>query len=203
MPIYRSTTFPSFRRPLFALLLCLVIAPAAYAQPQFYETVLELQQPVVNVSFVERVVYRWRTFRSSGEVADLDLEDLSMQLYGPGGLIYIDRMVVNGMAQPLSGIPRTIGGGNDIFWRFNLDSATLEQMTNVSESVILASTGGHFDVHDSTSIPDDGRVSIKFYVDGENQDPHTDQLDVQTTTPMLFVDDFETGDLTGWSASFP
>lgn len=73
----------------------------------------------------------------------------------------------------------------------------------MSEALILASTGLHFDVHDSISIPVDGRVSIEAYIDGVNQDPHTDQLATQLTVPILFSDDFESGDLGGWTSNSP
>lgn len=196
-----KSLFPeSFRLVLF---LALALGSAARAQPQFFETVLLLEEPVVNVSSVDRVLYRWSTTRDFGMVTEFDLEDLTLELHSPSGIIYTDRIIVNGAVQPLSGIPRTLGGGFDIFWRFDLDNARLEQMTNVSKSNISASSGLHFDVHDSTSIPVDGRVSVKAYLDGVNQDPHTDQLEMQTTIPILFSGDFETGDFEGWNLSMP
>ena len=179
------------------------VAFDAEAQTQFYETTLHLQQPVVNISSVERVVYRWSTEQPFGLVTQDVLDDLTLELWTPGGLIHTDRIVVNGVAQPFAGIPREIGDGLDVYWRFDLDLGILEEMANVSTDVIEASSGLQFDVHDSISIPDDGRVSIKAYIDGINQDPHTDQLDSQQTTTLLFFDDFETGTLEEWSSSTP
>ena len=185
------------------LLTAILCSPSSSQAQQFHETVLHLQEPVVNVSSVDRVIYRWSTFQDVGMVTEFDLEDLVLELRGPEGVVYIDHIITNGVAQPFSGQPRIIGGGFDIFWQFNLTTSELEQMANVSKSVMGASTGRHFDVHDSISIPDDGRVSVKQYIDGQNQDPHTDQLDIQTTALMVFFDDFETGDMSEWSFASP
>ena len=157
----------------------------------------------MNVSSVERVIYRWSTLQDFGLVTEFAVDDLILELQGPDGVIYVDPMITNGVAQPLSGLPRQIGDGFDIFWQFDLDTLTLEQMTNVSQPVILGSTGLHFDVHDSISIPDDGFVSVKTHIDGTNQDPHTDTLMVQTTARMIFYDDFETGDFSAWTSITP
>lgn len=195
-----QTTATAPRRLFAFLLLGALTAVTAQAQTQFYETVLHLQEPVVNVSSVDRVIYRWSTTQVGGTVTEFALEDLTLELRTLSGEVFIDRILVNGVVQPLSGMARFLGDTNDIYWRYNLDTATLEQMANVSSTVIEASTGLHFDVHDSITIPDDGRVSVKAYIDGVNQDPHTDQLATQTTAPMIFFDDFESGDLSAWSS---
>ncbi|MCG8461789.1 MAG: hypothetical protein MI919_36365 [Holophagales bacterium] len=190
-------------RWLVFVLLAAVTETTAQAQPRFYETTLILQQPVVNVSNVDRVIYRWSTTLTEGGVDEFAVDDLILELRTPTGPIYVDRMIVDGVAQPFAGLPRLIGGGADIYWRFDLDTSTLEEMANVSEPLIQSSTGLHFDVHDSITIPDDGRVSVKAYLDGVNQDPHTDQLGTQVTVPMLFYDNFESGGLSGWAAVSP
>ena len=187
-------------RVLLATLAFLPLAPSALAQPNFHQTTLSLQEPVVNVSSVTRVVYIWSTLETFGLVTEFDLEDLTLQLHGPDGLVYADHVVVDGVTQPFAGLPRSIG---DIFWEFDFPSATLEQMRNTSVELVEASTGLQFHVLDSISIPDDGFVSVKAYLDGVNQDPHTDQLDVQATIPMLFYSSFETGDFSEWAVVSP
>ena len=207
LPIPTTLKSPIHRLPsalALALTTSLLLALASAASAQsFYETTLVLQQPLANVTSTERVVYRWSTPFPNGLITELDLDDLTLYLYGPDGQIYVDPIIVNGVVQPIDGLPRALGSDNDVFWRFDLDTGTLEQMTNVNQDLIEMTSGRHFDVHDSISIPDDGRVSIKSYIDGINQDPHTDQLDVQFTSQLLFFDDFETGDTSGWSQTQP
>lgn len=189
-------------RILFPVLF-LAAASSVQAQPQFYRTTLTLQEPVVNISSVHQVVYRWSTSQTAGEVEETEVEDMTLELHSGSNIIYVDDIVVDGVVQPFDGIPRALGADFDVFWRFNMTTNALEQMVNVSDIHIEQTTGLHFNVFDSTSIPDDGRVSVKAYLDGINQDPHTDQLGSQETVPILFFSDFETGDVSDWSAASP
>ncbi|MCG8458925.1 MAG: hypothetical protein MI919_21810 [Holophagales bacterium] len=168
---------------------------------QHFETVLRLQEPVVNVTGVDVVVFQWSTDETTGTVHETDLFNWKTTLYADGQQIYTDNVVVGGVVQLFDGQVRLPETG--FYWRFNLGTGGLEEMVNASYDLAENTTGEHFVVNDSISIPDDNIVDIRKFLDGVIQDGQSDQLDVQTTEPMVFFDGFESGNTSLWSQSVP
>ena len=185
--------------PRLLAILLLVSSSPLIAQPQHFKTTLHLQDPVVNSTAIDTVIFRWSTFEVAGSVFDDELYNLTMEVLIGTDSRYSDAVVVGGVPQLFDGMVREPEIG--YFWEFDLDSGLLEQFVNVTQELVVMSTGEHYALNDSVSLSVDSVVDVVHYVDGVTVDGASDFLDVQTTEPMLFFDGFEGGDALQWSAT--
>ena len=166
---------------IIAVLACLVIPYSVQAGPTL-QTTLSLQTPLVNPDSIDTVVYNWKTNLTTGMVSTGDLVDLSMTLRSGASTIYTDVVISNSVVQPIGGVARTTG---DVFWDFDLDTATLRQMANVGHSTISSATGTHYRVQDHANLPADSFVWIGRYTNGSWDSWTQDVLANQSTTQAI------------------
>ncbi len=169
----------------FIAVLTLIAVPLS-AQAQAltcWETTLNLQA-VQNPDAIDQVVYRWSTNQPAGLVNAAALVDISMELFAGGNPIYVDTVLVNGVSQSLAGTSRD----GELFWDFDLATATLRQMRNATPATFSASTGTQYHVADNLSIPADNMVRVGRYTDGSLDFVEPEQLDTQTTTMAVPCD---------------
>ncbi len=147
---------------LITLALSLLVAMPAQAV-MVYQTTLDLSTPVVNVDSIDKIVYRWSTTETSGTVDQSELVDLEMQIFASGALVHTDSVLEDGTVLSPAGITRTLG---DLFWRFDLTTMVLAQMSNGVGDTLRDATDTQYRISDGLSLPADSRVNIRKTTDG-------------------------------------
>lgn len=147
-----------------ALATAISLSSAPCVQADVYETTLNLATPVHGG--IDKVVLYSTTNESTGTLwgpdINSDLLGYSIELWGAGGLIYTDTVMVCGVVQPILGeVPRS-----NPWWHSDLDTLTHWEMNAGLPSGVLPATGTWYDVYDGLTLLADGEVNINCYKDG-------------------------------------
>jgi hypothetical protein len=128
----------------FAVAVLAVLASAADAG--MYESTYTLNTPYTASSpEVTHVLVNFSTSLTTGVVGQGDLTDWSISLYGAGGVIYTDSVIVGGSVQSIGGITRGIA---DVLFQFDLNTFVSGDFDNVLiGSGLSGATGTAYNIY--------------------------------------------------------
>ena len=128
----------------FAVAVLAVLASAADAG--MYESTYTLNTPYTASSpEVTHVLVNFSTSLTTGVVGQGDLTDWSISLYGAGGVIYTDNVIVGGSVQSIGGITRGIA---DVLFQFDLNTFVSGDFDNVLiGSGLSGATGTAYNIY--------------------------------------------------------
>ena len=124
----------------------LALALGSTADAGMYETTYTLSTPYTASSpEVTHVLVNFSTALTTGLVGQGDLTDRSISLYGAGGVIYTDNVIVGGSMQSIGGISRGIA---EVLFQFNLNTFVSGDFDNMfAGSSLSGATGTAYNIY--------------------------------------------------------
>ena len=124
----------------------LALALGSAADAGMYETTYTLNTPYTASSpEVTYVLVNFSTALTTGLVGQGELTDWSISLYGAGGVIYTDNVIVGGSVQSIGGIARGIA---DVLFQFDLNTFVSGDFDNVLiGSGLSGATGTAYNIY--------------------------------------------------------
>ena len=129
-----------------AVLAVLASTLASTAHAGMYESTYTLNTPYTASSpEATHVLVNFSTALTTGLVGQGDLTDWSISLYGAGGVIYTDNVIVGGSVQSIGGIARGIA---DVLFQFDLNTFVSGDFDNVLiGSGLSGATGTAYNIY--------------------------------------------------------
>ena len=130
----------------FAVAVAVLAVLASAADAGMYESTYTLNTPYTASSpEVTHVLVNFSTSLTTGVVGQGDLTDWSISLYGAGGVIYTDSVIVGGSVQSIGGITRGIA---DVLFQFDLNTFVSGDFDNVLiGSGLSGATGTAYNIY--------------------------------------------------------
>lgn len=98
-----------------------------------YQTIISFDSSIEHSS-VDRVVFLWSTYSTSGSIDETDLVDFSYELLKDGKSIYSETVIAHGKVQSIGRLARTF---EDLTFCFDLDTSTLENWDNYQNDFVV------------------------------------------------------------------
>lgn len=175
---------------MFKIVACSVLlaALASTASAATYQTILNFTPTGDSGTSSDpadgnQIVIDWDTALTTGPVNQGDLTDLTLSLFGTGGLIFTDMAIIGGSAQPIGGVARVL---SDISFEFDLDVAPsgdfagLNSLDNDGPVVQSNGIGITYNILGDFSL-----VSAFYFSDGsEDESLWVEGIPVATVAPI-------------------
>lgn len=174
---------------VFALCCALVVFLSAGAHAeQIFQTTLELKEPATAAG-IDRVEFVWSTDAEGKRTGGNELSGLAVALYAGDSLIYTDLAISEWLLLPvMSEAGLTERSREDIFWDFDLENLILRQFRSILPKNLKGSVGEHYQVADGLTLPKDGKIHIRHFVDGEIKERKAGDLLRQSTRLLKSFD---------------
>ena len=181
-----KSAFILSRRAAIGLIISL-LSSGAFAE-HIYQTTLELQAPVTAAG-IDRVEFIWSVDHAHKHAGGDKLSGLAMALYAGNTLVYTDLVIAEWLLLPMmSREALTERSRKDIFWDFDLENMTLRQFRSILPKSLGGSSGEHYQVADGRTLPHDGNVYIRHYVNGVRKELKVGALLTQSTRLLKSFD---------------
>ena len=149
----------------FAVAVAVLAVLASAADAGMYESTYTLNTPYTASSpEVTHVLVNFSTSLTTGVVGQGDLTDWSISLYGAGGVIYTDSVIVGGSVQSIGGITRGIA---DVLFQFDLNTFVSGDFDNVLiGSGLSGATGTAYNITVPATLPINATASAGYSFSG-------------------------------------